>query len=275
MFNLFKHELFSRRISILGWGIGLALFASMYTAVFPAMADQMESFANVELYKAMGIDLGSFAGYIASVVVQIVPVILGVYVIMMSTGTLAGEEDNGTLELVVAMPLPRWKIVAMKAAALSIVLFLIMAIMGAGSALTLHLIKGTTQVDVTSTQLFVALLGVWPLMLAFFSIGLFLGALMPSRRQAVTVMTIFYIASFLAKSIAGYVGSLDWLRSFSLFAYVDTTTSVFTNGIDVGGALFLLVVAAIFFLLALWMFQGRNITVGQWPWQRKQMPAQT
>lgn len=271
MFNLFKHELFSRRGSILAWGIGLALFGSMYISVFPSMAEQMEGLAQIEFYKAMGIDMGSFAGYIASVVVQIVPVILGVYVITASTGTLAGEEDNGTLELIVAMPLPRRQIVLMKAAALAIVIFLILTILAFGCALTLNFIKATTEVDVTPVQLFVALMAVYPVMLAFFSIGLFLGAFMPNRRLAAAAMTIFYISSFLMKSIAGFVTSLEFIKHLSLFSYANTTASVFTEGIDLGNALFLLVVAAIFLALAIFMFQGRNITVGQWPWQRRQV----
>ena len=271
--NLFKHELFSRWVSILGWGIGLTLFASMYISIFPEVADEMAGLAALSLYQAMGIDLGSFAGYIASVVVQIMPVILGVYVIMISTGTLAGEEENGTLELVVAMPLQRWQIVAMKAAALSVVLFLILGIIGAGSAFTLNIVKQTTEVDVTPMQLFISMQGAFPLMLAFFSIGLFLGTIMPSRRLAVAAMTIIYIGSYLMQSIAAIVESMEFLDSWSLFAYVDTTISVFTDGIDLNNVLVLLAVSAVFFVLAVLSFQRRNITVGEWPWQRGRVPA--
>ena len=96
MINLFKHELFSRRSAILGWGIGLTLFAALYIGVYPDMADEMAGLADLSVYQAMGIDLASFAGFIASVVVQITPIILGVSVIMMATGTLAGEEESGT-----------------------------------------------------------------------------------------------------------------------------------------------------------------------------------
>lgn len=273
MFNLLKYELFSRLTSIVAWGVGLAMFASMYIGVYPSMADQMAGLAQIEFYKVLGIDMASFAGYIASVVVQVVPIILGVYVITISTGTLAGEEDNGTLELIVAMPLPRWQIVAMKSVALSIVLFFIVLIFGIGGSLTLSYIKSTIEVDVTPIQLFVAMLGVYPAMLAFFSIGLFLGTFMPNRRLAVSVMTVFYIGSFLTKSIAGFITSLESIRYLSLFSYVNTTSSVFTEGIDIGNVLVLLAVAAVFFGLAVFTFQGRNITVGQWPWQRAQMGA--
>ena len=51
------------------------------------------------------------------------PILLGVYMMTAATGTMGGEDDNGTLELVVAMPLPRWQIVMMKAIALIVVSF--------------------------------------------------------------------------------------------------------------------------------------------------------
>lgn len=273
MINLFKHELFSRWMAILGWGIGLSLWGSMYIGIFPEMADEMASLSDLSIYQAMGFDLGSFAGYIAGVVVQFMPLILGIYVIMSSTGTLAGEEDNGTLELVVAMPLPRWQIVAMKTAALSIVILIIMVILGAGSAFTLSIISQTTEVDVTPLQLFSALLGTFPMMLAFFSIGLFLGTVMPSRRLAVAVMVFVYLGSYVANSVANLVESMAFLEAISLFSYVDTTAGVFTNGMDVGNTLVLLLVSAVFFGLAILSFQRRNVTVGEWTWLRGGIPA--
>ena len=271
MFNLFKHELTSRWVAILGWGLALAGFASMYIGVYPSAAEEMQSLASLSIYRAMGIDLGSFAGFIASVVVQIMPIVLGVYVIMTSTSTLAGEEDNGTLELVVAMPLPRWQIVVMKTAALAVVIFLIMVIMGIGSAITLSIVSQTTEVDVTPVQMFLAMLGSYPLMMAYFVMGLFFGTITPNRRLAITIMTVIYVGSYVLNSIASMIEAYDWLSTFSLFSYVNTTSSVFTEGLDPTNILVLLVIFVLFFGGALFNFQRRNITVGNWFWQRPQV----
>lgn len=273
MFNLFKYELTSRWVAILGWGIALAAFSSMYVAIFPEIEEQMAGLAGLSIYRAMGIDVGSFAGYIASVVIQIIPIILGIYVIMTSTATLAGEEDNGTLELVVAMPLPRWQIVAMKTVALSLVVLLIMILMGLGSAFTLSAISDTVDVDVTPVQLLVALIGAYPLMLAYFGIGLFLGTITPNRRLAIVIMTVIYVGSYLMNSVAVLVEDLAWISNFSLFSYVNTTSTVFAEGLDPVNILVLLAIFAIFFAGAVFNFQRRNITVGNWFWQRSQVTS--
>lgn len=273
IFNLFKYEVTSRWLAIIGWGIGLTLFSAIYIGVYPEMAGELEGLANLSIYRAFGIDLASFAGFIASVVVQIIPIILGVYVILLSTGTLAGEEDTGTLELVVAMPLQRWQIVAMKAAALALVLLLIMVLFGAGSALILALVSQTLEVDVTPWQLFVALLGTYPLMLAIFAIGLFLGTIMPNRRMALVLLAVIYIGSYMLNTISGLAESLEPLARVSLFGYVDTSAAVFTEGLAASNLLVLFGIAGLFLLLAIVGFQRRNITVGQWIWQRGSVPA--
>jgi len=273
MLNLLKHEVFSRRWAIIGWGIALTLFGSMYIAIYPEFASEMQGLAGIAIYQAMGMDIASFAGFIASVAVQILPIIFGVYMIMAGTGTLAGEEENGTLELVMAMPLHRWKILAMKALGLMIVALLTLVIVGVGCSLTLGLVKQTTEADVTLPQLFVAMVGAWPLMVAILAMSMFFATVMPSRMLAVTVMIAFYLVSYLLQSIAALVESLEGIKALSIFNYFDSTTTVFEEGIKFGDVAVLLTIAVAFFGLALVFFEQRNITVGEWPWQRRRVQA--
>jgi len=270
--NLLKHEVLSRLGGILGWGIGLILFGAMYISVYPQMADQMADLADLEFYRAMGIDIRSFAGYIASVVLQFLPLLLGIYAITTSTDTLAGEEDSGRLELVLAMPLKRWQIVAVKALAIALVALIIMVIAGLGNMAVLQAVKATVEVDVTAGQLFVAVLNGWPITLAFMMLGLWLGAYLPNRRLAALALTVIFVASYFINSLGRLIDSLAGIRPFSLFYYLDTSTAVFKDGVQPRDVAVLLGVAAVFFGLALLSFQRRNVTVGAWPWQRAQPP---
>ena len=268
MFNLLKHEIFSRRNAIIGWGIGLILFGAMYIAVYPSMAEEMAAIdlSDIAMYEAMGLEMSNFESYLSSAVVQYITIIMIVYAIISGTATLAGEEESGTLELLVSTPIPRWQIVTVKALALAIVTFLILAVAGAGNAAIL----AATEIDtaVTPLDLFLATLSGWPLTLAFTMIGLFLGALLPGRRTAAMTATVLFIASYFGNGLSGMVGSLEPLRPLSLFHYFDATAELFTEGVQAGDAALLLGVALVFCLLALISFQRRNITVGAWPWQR-------
>lgn len=268
MLSLIIHEIKSRWVAILAWGIGLFLFGALYISVFPEVSAQMNTLADLDIYKVMGLQLGSFEAYIASVVLLFIPLLLGVYCIISSTAALAGDEDRGTLEVIVAMPLARWQIFTAKVTAITAVAVLIMLLGGLGNAAVLAAVKKTTPISITPFDLFLALLGGLPLAFAFIMIGFFLGALLPSRRTAVLVMTIYFIASYFGENIAGMVKSIESVKYVSLFYYYDTTVTVFTEGIKVTDILILLGVAAVFFTLALVFFNKRNITVGAWPWQK-------
>ncbi len=268
MFNLLIHEIRSRWRAILGWGFGLILFGAVYISIFPVLFEQLNSLKDLSIYKLVGIQLGSIEGYLASVVLVYIAILLGIYCIIASTSSLAGEEDNGTLELIVAMPLSRWQILTAKAIALFVVALFIMIIASSGNAFILAVIKINNPINATPFGLFRALMSSLPLALGFIMIGFFLGAILPNRRLSATVMTIFFIASFLGENIAGMVKSLEPIKYFSLFNYYNTTKTIFTDGVQLSDTIILLGVAAVFFILALICFNRRNITVGAWPWQR-------
>jgi ABC-2 type transport system permease protein len=269
MFNLLIHEIRSRWRAILGWSFSLILYGAAYILIFPArLFEQLKFLKELPIYKLVGIQLGSIEGYMASIVLVYIPILLGIYCIIASTSTLAGEEDNGTLELIVAMPLSRWQIFTAKAMALSFVVLFITIIASIGNAFVLAVIKINTPINVTPFGLFTALMSSLPLAFGFIMIGLFLGAILPNRRLSATVMTVFFIASFFGENIAGMVKSLEPLRYFSLFNYYNTTETIFTEGTKLSNILILLGIAAVFYILALICFSRRNITVGAWPWQR-------
>ena len=147
MFNLLNHEIRSRWRAILGWGFGLILYGALYILIFPSyLFERLQVLKDLSIYKIVGIQLGSFEGYMASIVLVYIPILLGIYCIIASTSTLAGEEDNGTLELIVTMPLSRWQILTAKAAALCVVVLLIMIIASIGNAFILAVIA-VHQID--------------------------------------------------------------------------------------------------------------------------------
>ena len=268
MLELLKYELFSRRWAVLGWGTGLALLGIVNIAILPEMGDQMAALADLSIYQKMGIDLHSSEGFLASNVIGNIPIILGIYAIITSTETLAGEEDSGTLELIVAMPLERRQIVTAKALAISATALLIVAIAGAANALMLNAIRASVEIDITPMRLFLATLTAWPLTFVILMLGLFLGAFLPNRRTAALVTTVVFLASYFGKMLTGFVQSLEAFRPLSLFYYFDSSAGLFTNGVQARDLAVLSGLATLFFVLALLSFQRRDITVGAWPWHR-------
>lgn len=277
MFNLLLRELRFRRNAIIGWGIGLCFLPIVYIGIYPEFADQMTGFEDLmdlAIYQAMGISMGGFEDFVASTITNLVPVIIAIYAVINGTGTLAGEEDNGRLELIVALPIPRWQIVTVKAIALGIALFLILAIVAAGAALTMASIADQVETTVTAGDLFMRMLAAWPLVLAFGMISLFLGAFSSSRRAAATIATAVVLISYVGSNLTGMITSLESIQGLFPFYYYDATAKGLIEGQDPINMAILLVISLIAFLLAIFFFQRRNLTVGVWPWQRGKIPAE-
>lgn len=276
MLNLLWHELRGHRAAIIGWGLGLCFFPVVYVGLYPSFADQMPNFQemmDLPIYQALGISMASFEGYLASTVNNLVPVILALYAISSGIGTLAGEEENGRLEMVAALPLARWQIVLAKALALAISLLLILAIVSAGAALTMAAIGGQIESTVTPSGVFTSLLAAWPLVTAFAMISLFLAAFAPSRRIALALSAAVVLASFLGNNLAGMVSSLDSIRGLFLFHYYDASADGLINGQAPTDILITLIVGLAALGLAILFFGRRDLTVGVWPWQKGRPPA--
>jgi ABC-2 type transport system permease protein len=268
---LLLREIRSRRAAIIGWGIGIALFNIMYVVFYPEIARQFAGadLGEIAIYQAFGMtEIGTFAGYFTSSIVNMLPLLLGIYMIITGTGALAGEEESGTLELMLAMPVARWQVVSAKAVAIALAALLIVAIAAIGSWIGFVAIQDSVQEPVTGFDVVWATLYAWPISVALAMISLFLGAYLPTRRLAAVVAAVVLIIGYFGNNLAPMLDALQPFRAFFLYNYFDTSPELLARGPDPADIFMLMLIAAAFLTLALVAFQRRDITVGRWPWQR-------
>ena len=268
MFRLLWQEILFRRNAIFGWGLGLCFFPVVYVSLYPSVADEMQSLADLEIYQAMGVSFRDLAGWISSTVILFVPLVASIYALLNGTGTLAGEEEDGRLEMVVTLPLPRWQIVTVKAIALSIALFIILLIVSLATALVFLAIESQLETELAAVDMITGLMSAWPLTFAFAMISMFLAAFCSRRRVAALIATALVIISYFGSNLSNMVSSLEPLQPLFLHTYLDSTGSSLTEGQQTSDMFVLLGVGLVALALALLFFQRRDITVGAWPWQR-------
>ncbi|MBN2050916.1 MAG: ABC transporter permease subunit [Spirochaetales bacterium] len=275
MGNLFFFELKSRIKGIIGWSLGLIAFGGLYISVYPEVAAQFRSLNDLAIYQAMGVELATFEGYLSSVVLGFLPILLGIYALLMGTGTLSGEEDAGTLELLMAKPLSRSQIVTVKAAAIALILGVILLVTALGDALIFAAVKSAMDVDTPLTSLDLArvILSAFPICLSLGMIALFLGTLMPSRRPASALTGLVLVAGYFGENFSAMAESLEPWKPIFLFSYYDSSSKVFSEGVAAGDLAVLLGLSAAAFLLALLCFQKRNVTTASWVWKRGRLPG--
>ena len=277
MLRLLLQELRFRRNGIIGWAIGLSMVPAMYVSLYPSFESElanMQELLDLPIYQSMGMSFGSYEDWIASTILTIMPIVLAIYAVLDGTGTLAGEEDSGKLELVVTLPIPRWQIVAVKAIAHGIALFLILFITSLVSAGVFLGVEGQIIQDpitINAMDVFMGLMAAWPVVFAVGMLSLFFGTFAPSRRIASIFGTVLVIASYFGQNITGQIESLHKFQSLFVFSFYESTSLAFSEGQQASDVFVLIAIAAVAFGLALFFFQRRDITVGEWPWQKAKM----
>lgn len=268
MLRLIWQELKFRRGAIIGWGLGLCFFPIVYIGIYPSVADQMAGFADLEFYKAMGMSLGTFEDWVASILIALMPLVASIYAIINGTGTLAGEEEDGRLEMVVTLPLPRWQIVTAKAVALTLSSLIIYSIVSVVSLLVFQSIESQIETNLVAMDMFRAVISAWPLVFSVAMIAMFLAAFCASRRFASMISAVILIVSYFGNTLSNSADALEPYKPFFLFTYLDATAQSVTEGQQAGDVTVLLSIGLVSFVLAIVFFQLRNLTVGAWPWQR-------
>ncbi len=271
MIRLIWQEIKFRRNSIIGWSLGLCFFPIVYIGIYPSVAEEMAGLADLEIYQAMGMSVGTFADWVASILVALLPVVVSVYAVINGTGTLGAEEEDGRLEMMVTLPLPRWQIVTAKAIAFAISSIIIYLVVSVASFIVFQSIESQVETELVGMDLFTAVLAGLPIVFAVGMIGMFLAAFCASRRAASMIATVILVISYFGNTLSNSTPALEPFEPFFLFTYLDATGKAVIEGQQAGDVFVLIAIGLVSFALALFFFQRRNLTVGAWPWQRAQV----
>jgi ABC-2 type transport system permease protein len=272
MIRLILTEIGRRQTGIIGWGFGIFITALLFPLMFTQVTEQFAqlNFQDIAVYQAFGVgnDFATLPGFLATYLSSMFIPLLAAYAIILGTSLLAGEEDDGSLEMLLTLPLPRWQIVLAKAIVLAVAIGVVSFAVGAGYALAAATIN--VESTLTGGDLLMAGLNLWPIMLVVGMFSLFLGAYLPSRRPCWIVATILLLVTYLLNNFSVVSPNLKDAAMFSPFRYYNNGLNEPIYAIE---NMTLFVIIGVCLLLAMLAFQRRDVTVGLWPWQRDQLPA--
>lgn len=271
MLNLLWVELKKRATAVVGWGIGIGAYLALILAVSPELAPMFGDIdlSSIPIYQMFGISedtVMSIAGLVA-VYVSFIGLTIAVYGVITGANALAGEEDDGTLETLLALPLARWQIVVAKALAIALSILAVLVIAFLGYLFVFPSVEAEIGGEFGLFELFLSTVESWSLAFMFAMFALFMGAYLPRRSHAMSAALAVLIGSYLFNNLAQQAGPLKELRQFLPF-YYSVGGEVLSNGLDWGKMAVLTGAGLLFFVLALLSFQRRNVTVGAWPWVR-------
>ncbi len=262
---IFRRALHDARIGIAGWGLLLGFMGFMVIALFPQIEGLLESFGAIldnPVIKPLIGDVEQFASleaFLGLKLFSMLPLIIGVYVVLFALGIVAGEEERGTLDLLLSTPTTRAQVIVEKSAALLVAVLAILALMLVGM-----LIGAATLADfpLTLGQLVGALLNVLPITILMGGLTLLLSTVLRSRNTAGAIAAGIIFGSYFVTTLAEMAGgALEKVKYLSFYQYYNGGT-IFLDGIHWPSFLGLLVVGVALFAASIVFFQRRDLLGG-------------
>jgi beta-exotoxin I transport system permease protein len=256
--SVFYKTLRDRRWQVVWYGIGLGLMSALVIYIFPSYSGQLADIEIPEAMRAMigNVDYGTADGFVSAEFLSWTPLVLVVFAIMGGTGVLAGEEANGTLDIVLAQPVSRVRVAIEKLLGLLVATLLICAIIYAGWLLSVPFVN----IDLGLGELAVATLNLVPLIAFFEAFSLWAGVTLPSRGLATGLTVALAVVSYFVFYLANIVDALQPLQQLSVF-YHYHGTEVLTDGVHWGGVAILVALYVLFSGWTLLSFQRRDLGV--------------
>jgi ABC-2 type transport system permease protein len=259
--NVFTKTLRDARRALLAWATAIAVVAASYAAFWPTvntpqLQQALQRYPQGVLQAMNYTDLTSPAGYLASSVFGLlVPLLVAVLAIAQGTRAVAGDEEAGTLELLLANPVSRTRVALQRFAALAAMLMAVGAVLW----LVMLAISGPAQLDGISTAEFAAAAAHLVLFGACIGgLAFAVGAATGRRALALGISAGAAVLGYLANGVLPQVRGLEWTRQASPWHWY-LGGEPLRNGLQVGGVLLLLGVTAVLVVAGTWCFNRRDL----------------
>jgi ABC-2 type transport system permease protein len=261
--TVFAKQLRDNRRVYLSWAVVITAAAALYAAFWPlfgnssGLAGAINSFPQAMKDAFHMQDYGSAAGYFGSTVFGLlVPILMAVFAITAGVRAIAGDEEAGTLDLVLAHPVSRVRLALARIGAV------VAAIVGAGALLLVVILA--IRVPASFDELSIANLAAICLQLTLFGIcfaAIAFGIGAYTGRRAITLGASAYVAvvSYLADSFLPQIDILKWTQNVTPFGWY-LNGEPLRNGIQWGNCALLLGLGAIFAAIGVWQFDRRDLT---------------
>ncbi|GAC1351009.1 MAG: hypothetical protein NVSMB27_39020 [Ktedonobacteraceae bacterium] len=266
--SILSKSLRDYRVAILAWGLGLGLFAAVdFAESTPTTIAALGSL--VQLFRFLGdpYEIQTPEGFITFRIMEVfVPLAISFWPILAGARLVRGEEERGTLDVLLATPQSRTRLLLSKVGALLLALLLIAVLFALG------LVAGEARLEGHVDVVRALLAGLNAGLLAFFfsMMALLLSQFTTSRGAAAGWTSGLLLLALLLDSTGREVNG-SWVQYLSPFYYYNLNRPLITSFPDQpAGALLLVGLSLLCAGMSLVLFSRRDIGSAAFLWQRKQ-----
>jgi beta-exotoxin I transport system permease protein len=254
------HETWRRRRAPLSWGVPLGLMSALVVPLYPSIEDSLRELVRhypAGLKEAFGIsELGTLPAYLhAEMFSVIVPVAVAFLAIRAATDALAGAEQRGELDVLLAVPVSRRAVALgalLGASVLQLAVLLVIGALAWAPSLLQH-----PSLPVGAVMAAVG--GTWSLGAFFTALSLLCGAALHRPGSALAVAAGTLGVMYLVDVLGGIADPTEPLQLVSAFHYYGAPLN---DGLDWGGAAILIASATALAGAALPVFARKDLAPG-------------
>jgi ABC-2 type transport system permease protein len=260
---VFERAFAEQRRSLIGWSLGLFCLAVVMTAIYPTVRGNPLISRIHEIYpkaflSMFGItDMTTGAGFLrAELFSLIVPMLMVAMAVMWGGDIIAGEEDRGTIDLLLANPVSRRRVLFEKWAALLIGIVVVVAGLAVGFAVTIPIV----HMRISWPNLMAVITASALLSLCFGTFAMAVGAASGRRGFARGVIAMVAVVAYLVSVLPDLVSWLRPVRPLSPW-YHALGVDPLTTGFRVGHLAVVVALTIIAFVAGMVRFNDRDLGV--------------
>lgn len=263
MFSVFKWTVWQRRWSMFWWSFGVAAFIFINMIFYPSFKDQAaemeKSFGSLSestvAFIGGSTDFFSPVGFLNSQIFFIMlPLLLGILAISLGSSLLARDEQDGTIELLLARPISRTKLLLGKMLAIVGIVVLVAVI---GFIITAVAAK-IVGIDVSVVYIATATLVCFLMSLCFGLISFLLTSLGRARAASMAVGSFVALGGYIVSSLAATVTWLEWISRIFPFHYYHPE-DVLVGNFEESAVLIFATISVICCVLSVLFFRKRDL----------------
>ena len=259
---MLKKTLLDLRSQILCWGFAIGSLLLLTVLIYPSISGVYDDILSelpegMLAFWGMGeMGMDTMEGYLNVEFLSYAPIALAVFAILSGTATIVGEENQGTLDILLAQPISRLKFIVVKLTGLTLAYGIIVAIL-----LVMFWVPVTfIDVEFKAGRILSAFVMLWPFLTAIGFLSVLISLVLSNRLLAGTMMAIFLVASFILESLSNLVPSLEPFQPIYATTYYQGSNAL-SGEISWFYTATLIVILLATFLCNIWLFMNRDIAV--------------